>query len=179
MSLKWQDNLAISFELQVENLITCICFQKWQYGDPFSVTAIQVCTPTTNAEEGEDLLKDVPNLLELTPKKDILFILGDWNAKVGVKRYWSNRQIWPWSTKWSQSKANTVLPREHAGCSKHPLPTTQGMTLHMDITRCSTLKSDWLYSLQPKIEKLYTVSKNKTGSWLWLRSWTPYFKIQA
>ena len=44
--------------------------------------------------------------------------------------------------------------------------------LHMDITRWSILKSDWLYSLQPKIEKLYTVSKNKTGSWLWLRSWT-------
>ena len=38
--------------------------------------------------------------------------------------------------------------------------------------------SDWLYSLQPKMEKLYTVSKNKTGSWLWLRSWTPYCQIQ-
>ena len=35
----------------------------------------------------------------------------------------------------------------------------------------------WLYSLQPKMEKLYTVSKNKTGSWLWLRSWTPYAKF--
>ena len=44
----------------------------------------------------------------------------------------------------------------------------------MDIFRWSTLKSDWLYSLQPKMEKLYTVSKNKTRSWLWLRSWTPY-----
>ena len=49
----------------------------------------------------------------------------------------------------------------------------------MDITRWSTLKSDWLYSLQPKMEKLYTVSKNKTRSWLWLRSWTPYCKIQT
>ena len=39
--------------------------------------------------------------------------------------------------------------------------------------------SDWLYSLQPKMEKLYTVSKNKTRSWLWLRSWTPYCKIQT
>ena len=42
-------------------------------------------------------------------------------------------------------------------------------TLHMDIIRWSTLKSDWLYSLQPKMEKLYTVSKHKTRSWLWLR----------
>ena len=83
MSLKWQDNLAISFEPQVESLIPCIYFQKWQCGDPFRVTAIQVCTPTTNAEEDEDLLKDVQNLLELTPKKDIVFTLGDWNAKVG------------------------------------------------------------------------------------------------
>ena len=51
-------------------------------------------------------------------------------------------------------------------------------SLHMDITRWSILKSDWLYSLQPKVEKLYTVSKNKTGSWLWLRSWTPYHKFR-
>ena len=42
----------------------------------------------------------------------------------------------------------------------------QEKTLHMDITRWSTLKSDWLYSLQPKMEKLYTVNKNKTRSWL-------------
>ena len=51
-------------------------------------------------------------------------------------------------------------------------------TLHMDITRWSTPKSDWLYFLQPKMEKLYTVSKNKTRSRLWLRSWTPYCRIQ-
>ena len=51
--------------------------------------------------------------------------------------------------------------------------------LHMDITRWSTPKSDWLYSLQPKMEKLYTVSKNKTRSWLWLSSWTPYCQIQT
>ena len=65
---------------------------------------------------------------------------------------WSNRQIWPWSTKQSRAKANRVLPREHTGHSKHPLPTTQ-KTLHMDITRWSMLKSDWLYSWQPKMER--------------------------
>ena len=57
------------------------------------------------------------------------------------------------------------------------MTTTQEKTLYMDITRWSTSKSDWLYSLQPKMEKLYTVSKNKTGSWLWLRSWTPFAKF--
>ena len=92
---------------------------------------------------------------------------------------WSNRQIWPWSTEWSRAKANRSLPREHTGHRKHPLPTTQEKTLHMDITRWSILKSDWLYSLKPEMEKLYTVSKNKTGSWLWLRSWTPYCQIQT
>ena len=52
--------------------------------------------------------------------------------KLGVKRYLSNRQIWPWSTKQSRSKANRVLPRECAGHNKHSLPTTQEKTLHMD-----------------------------------------------
>ena len=92
---------------------------------------------------------------------------------------WGNRQIWPWNMGWSRAKAHRVLPREHTGHSKHPLPTTQKKALHMDITRWSTPKSDWLYSLQPKMEKLYTVNKNKTRSWLWLRPWTPYFQIQT
>ena len=46
---------------------------------------------------------------------------------------------------WSRAKANRVLPRQHTGHSKHPLPTTQEMTLYMDVTRKSILKSDWLY----------------------------------
>ena len=79
---------------------------------------------------------------------------------------WSNRQIWPWSTKWSRAKTNRILPRECPGHSKHPLPTTQKKTLYLDIPRWSILKSDWLHSLQPKMKKLCTVSKNKTGSWL-------------
>ena len=62
--------------------------------------------------------------------------------------------------------------------SKHPLPTPQGTSLHMNITRWSITKSDYIF-LQPNMEKLNTVSKNKTGSWLWLRPWTPYCKIQA
>ena len=87
---------------------------------------------------------------------------------------WSNRQIWLLNMEWSKAKVNRVLPRERTGHSKHPLPTIQEKTLHMDFTRWSTPKSDWLYSLQPKMENLYIVSKNKTGSWLWLRSWTPF-----
>ena len=47
------------------------------------------------------------------------------------------------------------------GHSKHPLPTTKEETLHTDVTRCSIPKSDWLYSLQPKMETFYTVSKKQ------------------
>ena len=95
------------------------------------------------------------------------------------KNTWSNRQIWSWNAEWSRAKTNRVLPRKCTGHSKYPLPTMQEKTLHMDITKWPTSKSDCLYSLQPKMEKLYTVSKNKTRSWLWLRSWTPYSQIQT
>ena len=78
---------------------------------------------------------------------------------------WSNRQIWPWSTEWSRAKVNRVWPRECTVHSKYPLLTTQEKTLHRNITRWSIPKSDWLYSLQPKMKKLYTASKNKTRSW--------------
>ena len=54
--------------------------------------------------------------------------------------------------------------REGTGHSKHPPPTTQEKTLHMDITRWSVPKSDGLYSLQPKMEKLYSVSKTRPGA---------------
>ena len=56
-----------------------VCFQ----GKPFSTTAIQVYALTSNAEEAEQFYKDVQDLLDLTLKKDVLFIIGDWNAKVG------------------------------------------------------------------------------------------------
>ena len=147
----------------------------------FSIMVTQVYALTSNIEEAkvEQFSEDLQDLLELTPKKNILFIMGEWNAKVGSQETQSNRQIWLWSAKWSREKANRVSSREHTGHSKHPLPTTQEKTLYMDITRWSTLKSDWLYSLQPKTEKFYTVSTNKTGIWLWLRSWTPYCQIRT
>ena len=58
-----------------------VCFQ----GKPFNTTVIQVYAPTANAEEVEvkQFYEDLQDLLELTPKKDVLFIIRDWNAKVG------------------------------------------------------------------------------------------------
>ena len=54
-------------------------------GKPFNITVIQVYAPTSNAEETEveQFYEDLQDLLELTPKRDVLFIIGDWNAKVG------------------------------------------------------------------------------------------------
>ena len=56
-----------------------VCFQ----GKPFNITVIQVYAPTSNAEEAEQFYEDLQDLLELKPEKDVLFIIGDWNAKVG------------------------------------------------------------------------------------------------
>ena len=52
-------------------------------GKPFNITVIQAYAPTSNAEEAEQFYEDLQDLLELTPKKDVLFIIGEWNAKVG------------------------------------------------------------------------------------------------
>ena len=58
-------------------------------GKPFNMTVIQVYAPTNNAEEAEAerFYEDLQDLLELTPQKNVLFIIGDWNIKVGIKRY--------------------------------------------------------------------------------------------
>ena len=58
-----------------------LCFQ----GKPFNITVIQAYAPTSNTEEAEveRFYEDLQDLLELTPKKDVLFSIGDWNAKVG------------------------------------------------------------------------------------------------
>ena len=56
-------------------------------GRPFNTTVIQVYAPTSNAEEAERFYEELQDLLELIPPKDVIFIIGDWNAKVKVKKY--------------------------------------------------------------------------------------------
>ena len=90
----------------------------------------------------------------------LMISIGDWNAKVGS-------QETPGTTgKFVLGVQNKAGQRLMEFCQEnalvianHPLPTTQEKTLHMDITRWPTPKSDWLYSLQPKMEKLCTVHK--------------------
>ena len=117
-----------------------VCFQ----GKPFNITLIQVYAPTSNTEEAEveRFYEDLQDLLELTPKKDVLFILGDWNANVGSQETPGVTGKFGLGMRNEARQRLRVLPRECTGHSKHPLPTTQEKTLHMDITRWSTLKSD-------------------------------------
>ena len=85
---------------------------------------------------------------------------GDWNAKVWCQEIPGVTGKFGLGVQ-NEAKANRVLPREPTGYSKHPLPTTQENTLHIDTTRWSVSKSDCLYSLQSKMEKLSTVSKKQ------------------
>ena len=73
-------NAVLECNLKNDTMIS-VCFQ----GKPFNITVIQVYASTSNAEEAEveRLYEDLQDLIELTPKKDVLFIIGDWNAKVG------------------------------------------------------------------------------------------------
>ena len=106
-------------------------------GKPFNITVIQVYAPTSNAEEAkvEWFCEDLQDLLELTPKKDVLFIIGDWNTKVGSQES-------PGVTgKFGCGVQNEAGQRLIEFCQENtlvkantPLPTAQEETLHMDIT---------------------------------------------
>ena len=113
-------------------------------GKPFNIIVIQVYAPTSNAEEAdvERFYEDLQELLELTPPKDVLFIIGDWNAKVGSQKTPEITGKFGLGIQNEAGQRLIVLPREHTSHSKHPLPMTQEKTLHMDLTRWSTPKSD-------------------------------------
>ena len=135
--------------------------QKWQNDlcsfpkQTIQYTLIQVYALTSNAEEAEVewFYEDLQDLLELTPKKEVLFIIRNWSAKVG------NQEITDVKGKFElgvQNKADQWLTdfcQDSTMVIANTLLTTQEKILHMDITRWSIMKSDWLY-LQPKMEKL-------------------------
>ena len=106
-------------------------------GKPFNITVIQVYALTSNADEVEVewFYDDLQYLLELTPKKGVLFSIGDWNTKVG------SQEIPGVTGKLGIGVQNETGQRliefcqECTGHTKHPLPTTQEKTLHMDITK--------------------------------------------
>ena len=136
-------NAALGCNLKNDRMIS-VRFQ----GKPFNIIVSQAYVPTSNIEEAEAerFYEDLQDLLELTPKKDVLFIIQDWNAKVqsqetpgvtgkyglGIQNEAGQRLI-----EFCQEKREFCT-----GHGKLPLPTTQEKTLHMDITRWSTPKSD-------------------------------------
>ena len=120
-------NTVLGCNLKTDRMISD-CFQ----GKTFSLTLIKVFAPTSNVKEAEVVwfYEDLQDLLELTCTKDALFVIGLECKSKKSGDTWRNRQVWPWSTKWSRAKSNRVFPREHTGHSKHPLPTTQQKTIH-------------------------------------------------
>ena len=133
-------NAVLGCSLKNDRMIS-VRFQ----GKPFNITVIQVYAPTRNAEEaeGKRFYEDLQDLLKLTPQKDVLFIIGDWNAKGGSQEtpgVTGKFGLGMWNE--AGQRLIRVLSRKCTGHSKHPLPTTQEKTLHMDITRWSTPKSD-------------------------------------
>ena len=120
--------------------MTSVRFQ----GKPFSIMVIQVYAPNSNVEEAEVewFYEDLQDLLELTPKKDVLFTIGNWNVKVGSPETPGVQANLALEYGMKQGQANRVLPREHTGHSKDPLAKTQEKSLHLDSTRYPTPKSD-------------------------------------
>ena len=136
-------------------------------GKPFNITVIQVYAPTSNAEEVEveRFYEDLQDLLELTPpQKDVLFIIGDWNAKVGSEET-------PGVTgKFSLGVRNEAGQRLIGFCQENALViaklssnNTGEDSTHGHHQMVNT-KIRLIIFLQPKMEMLYTVYKNKTRS---------------
>ena len=76
--IKRVQNAVLGCNLKNDRMIS-VCFR----GKPFNIMEMQVYAPTSNAEEAEQFYEDLQDLLGLTPKKDVLFIIGDWKVKVG------------------------------------------------------------------------------------------------
>ena len=119
--------------------MTSVCFQ----GKPLNITVIQVCALTSNAEEAEVELfyENLQDLLELTPKKDVLFITGDWNAKVGSQETPGVTGKFGLGVQNEAGQRLIEFYQENALVIANTL-FQKHKILHMDITRWSILKSD-------------------------------------
>ena len=112
-------------------------------GKPFNITVIQVYAPTSNAEEAEveQFHEDLQDLLDLTPKKDVLLIIGDWNANVGSQETPGVTGKFGLGVQNEAGQRLTEFWQDNVLVIANTL-FQQHKTLHMDITRRSTPKSD-------------------------------------
>ena len=110
---------------------------------PFNITVIQVYVPTTNAEEAEVewFYEDLQDFLELTPEKDVLFIIGDWNAKVGSQEIPGVTAKFGFGVQNEAGQRLTEFCQENALVTANTLFQQHKRRLHMDITRWSIPKS--------------------------------------
>ena len=117
-------------------------------GKPFDLTVIQIYAQTTDANEAEveQFYEDLQDLLELTPKKDVLFIIGDWSRKVGSQEIPGVTSKFGLGVQNKAGKRLTEFCQENTLVIANTLSTTQEKTdsadSHMDITSWSIPKSD-------------------------------------
>ena len=112
-------------------------------GKPFNIMVIQVCALTRNAKEAEveQFYEDLQDLLELTPQKDVLFIIGDWNAKVGSQE--TPRVTCKFGLGvWNKAGQRLIEFYQENALAIANILLQQHKALHMNIIRWSTLKSD-------------------------------------
>ena len=117
-----------------------VCFQ----GQPFNISVIQGYAPTSNAEEAEveQFYEDLQDLLELTPKKGVLFIIGDWNAKVGSQETPGVTGKFGLGVKNEAGQRLIEFCQEIALVIANTLFQQHKRRLHINITRWLTPKSD-------------------------------------
>ena len=136
-------------------------------GRPFNITVIQVYAPTSNAEEAEveQSYEDLQDFLERIPKKDVLFIIGDWNAKVG------SQEIPAVTGKSGLGLQNEAGQRLIRFCQETKLVIANTLFQPHKRRLYILMSPDGQYQYQidyilcrSKMKQLYTVSKNKTGS---------------
>ena len=141
-------------------------------GKPFNITVIQVYAPTSNAEEAkvERFYEDLQDLLELTTQKDVLIIIGDKNAKVGSQEIPGVRGKFGLGVRNEAGQRLIEFCQENTLVIANTLFQQHKRRLYTWTSPDGQHRNQIDYILQPKMEKLYTVSKNKTGSRLWLRS---------
>ena len=113
-------------------------------GKPFNIMVIQAYAPTRNAEEAdvERFYEDLQDLLELTPKKDVLYIIGDWNAKVGSQETPGVTGKFGLGVRNEEGQRLIEFCQENTLVIANTLFQQHKRRLHMDITRWSTPKSD-------------------------------------
>ena len=132
-------NAVLGCNLKNDRMIS-VHFQ----GKPFNIMIIQAYAPTSKAEEAEveRFYEDLQDLLELTPKKDVLFIIGDWNTKVGSQETPGVTGKFGLGV-WNEAGKRLIeFCQENALVIANTLFQQHKRRLHMDITRWSTLKSD-------------------------------------